>query len=53
MIAIFSQPDNNSPDTPRLDNNTNRFGELLSQQMNDGREGENCQPPDIDNTAGY
>src|SRR5436305_11669401 len=31
MIAIFSQPDNNSPDTPRLDNNTDRSGELLSQ----------------------
>src|SRR5438046_7177681 len=31
MIAIFSQPDNNSPDTLRLDNNTTRFGELLSQ----------------------
>jgi hypothetical protein len=31
MIAIFSQPDNNSPDTPRLDNNTSRFGELPSR----------------------
>jgi hypothetical protein len=30
MIAIFSQPDNNSPDTPRLDNNTIRLGELPS-----------------------
>jgi len=42
MIAIFSQPDNNSPDTLRLDNNTARFGELFSHHEY-GREGEVCQ----------
>jgi hypothetical protein len=30
-LRFFRQPDNNSPDTLRLDNNTDRLGELRSQ----------------------